>query len=66
MMKAGDLVMWTGKDEHHGMMGIIVDIDTPEISLVNGTTFDVLWADGVLGFELREYEIMAVEDEERR
>ena len=65
-MQVGDLVMWIQQDHHHGMIGIIVDIVSPEESIANRTTYDVLWADGVTGFELREYELMAVEDEEER
>ena len=65
-MKIGDLVMWIQQDHHHGMIGIIVDIETPEESVANRTTYDVLWADGVTGFELYESELMVVEDEEER
>ena len=64
-MKVGDLVMWIQQDHHHGMIGIIVDIETPENNpAFNRTTYDVLWADGITGFELREYELMVVTDEE--
>ena len=63
-MKVGDLVMWIQQDHHHGMIGIIVDIETPASNpAFNITTYDVQWSDGIIGFELREDELMVVEDE---
>ena len=61
-MQVGDLVMWTGKDEHHAMIGVITDIDHLQVQ----TTYDVMWADGTEGFDLYDCELMAVEDEEER
>ena len=61
-MKIGDLVMWIQQDHHHGMIGIIVDIETPEESVANRTTYDVQWSDGIIGFELYESELMALDD----
>ena len=64
-MKVGDLVMWIQQDHHHGMIGVIVDIETPESNpAFNRTMYDVLWADCVVGFELYANELMVVEDEE--
>tara|TARA_Y100000593_G_scaffold73115_1_gene134284 strand:+ start:272 stop:451 length:180 start_codon:yes stop_codon:yes gene_type:complete len=56
--------MWIQQDHHHGMIGIIVDIETPENNpAFNRTTYDVQWADGVIGFELREDELMVVKND---
>ncbi len=63
-MKVGDLVMWIQYDQDHGMIGIIVDVCSPELNTFNQTTYDVLWADGTDGFDLIDCELMAVEDEE--
>ena len=63
-MRVGDLVMWIQQDHHHGMIGIIVDIETPENNpAFNRTTYDVQWAAGVIGFELREDELMVVKND---
>tara|TARA_B100000700_G_scaffold325628_1_gene434888 strand:- start:152 stop:349 length:198 start_codon:yes stop_codon:yes gene_type:complete len=61
-MKVGDLVMWIQQDHHHGMIGIIVDIENPEESVANRTTYDVQWSDGIIGFELYDSELMALDD----
>ena len=59
-MQVGDLVMWLGKDEHHGMMGVIAKV-------AFNTNYDrwcytVQWSDGVYGIAIWDDEIMAVED----
>ena len=61
-MKVGDLVMWIQQDHHHGMIGIIVDIENPEESVANRTTYDVQWSDGIIGFEIYDCELMALDD----
>jgi len=61
-MKVGDLVMWIQYDEDHGMIGVITDIETPEESVANRTTYDVMWADGTEGFEIYDCELMALDD----
>ena len=61
-MQVGDLVMWLGKDEWHGMIGVITKIRNN----VKVMYYDVLWGDGTQAKKLYEDEIMAVEDEERR
>ena len=63
MLKVGDLVMWTGKDQWHGMIGIITAVIT---NCVNTLLYDIQWSDGVHGFELKPCEIMAVQDEEEQ
>jgi len=59
-MCVGDLVMWTGKDEHHAMIGVIVSI----IASGGWKSYNVLWGDGTHGIELYESELMLVDDEE--
>ena len=54
-MKAGDLVMWLGKDEHHGMIGVIA-------KAAFNTNYDrwcysVQWSDGVYGIAIWDDEI---------
>ena len=61
-MKIGDLVMWIQQDEDHGMIGIITDVETPEESVANRTTYDVMWVDGTEGFEIYDCELMALDD----
>ncbi len=61
-MKVGDLVMWIQYDEDHGMIGVIVDIDTPEMNDCNRTTYDVMWVDGTKGNEIYDCELMALDD----
>ena len=56
-MKVGDLVMWIQYDADHGMIGIVVDITSPELNTFNQTTYDVLWADGTDGFDLIDCEL---------
>ena len=63
-MKVGDLVMWTGKDEWHGMIGVITEVLQDRSSVTKW--YNVQWSDGVHGFELKPEEIMAVKDEERQ
>ena len=63
-MKVGDLVMWTGKDEWHGMIGVITEVLQDRSSVTKW--YNVQWSDGVFGKELHHLEIMAVEDEERQ
>jgi hypothetical protein len=58
-MKIGDLVMWTGKDEHHAMIGVLTSITASD----GWKSYNVLWADGTRGIELYESEIMAVVDD---
>ena len=62
-MKVGDLVMWAGKDQSHGMIGVITGTNWNN----NTRTWscDVQWSDGVHGFELKPCEIMAVINENR-
>ncbi len=60
-MKIGDLVMWTGKDEWHGVIGVVTKVPNDN----SAWGFDVLWADGTHGKDLWDSEIMAVEDESR-
>ena len=57
-MQVGDLVMWTGKDQWHGMIGVITKIRAN----VNVLYYDVLWGDGTQAIKLYEEEIMAVKD----
>ena len=61
-MKVGDLVMWIGRDSDHGLIGVVLDTNNPELNTFNQTTYDVLWSDGTKGFELIDYEIMALDD----
>ena len=61
-MKKGDLVMWIGRDNDHGMVGIVKDVTSPELNTFNQTTYDVLWADGTEGIELIDCELMALDD----
>jgi hypothetical protein len=63
MLKIGDLVMWTGKDEFHGMIGMITKA---YMRTHYGDWYDVMWSDSTFGRELHGEEIMAVEDEERQ
>ena len=65
-MKVGDLVMWIQYDQDHGMIGIIVDIETPEESVANRTTYDVQWSDGVTGFEIYDCEVVALDNAPER
>ena len=60
-MKVGDLVMWLGKDEWHGMIGVIA-----KAVIKHGEwLYEVQWSDGVRScLGLLAGEIMAVEDEE--
>ena len=60
-MKIGDLVMWIGKDEHHGDIGIIIEVLQNRSSITKW--YNVQWSDGVLGEEIHHLELMAVEDE---
>ena len=64
-MQVGDLVMWTGKDQWHGMIGIITAVISGERA-VEQRVYDIQWSDGVHGFELKPCEIMAVNDEEEQ
>ena len=57
-MKVGDLVMWTGKDEHHGCIGMIIRLFRHRSNL----RYEVVWNDGTIGRHLYGCEIMAVED----
>lgn len=60
-MKVGDLVMWLGKDDDHGSIGII--------SKVFGKYkhhYSVVWSDLTVGHRLFEEELQAVEDEDWR
>ncbi len=59
-MKVGDLVMWIGKDEHHGDIGMIVKVR--QALAYENDTFDVQWSDGVVGKEIHPLELMAVDD----
>ena len=61
-MKIGDLDMWIQYDKDNAMIGIITDIETPEESVANRTTYDVMWADGTEGFEIYDCELMALDD----
>ena len=61
-MRIGDLVMWKQYDQDYGMVGIIVDLESPELNTFNQTTYDVLWADGTKGHEILDCELMAVDD----
>jgi len=61
-MKIGDLVMWIQYDQDHGMIGIITGIETPEESVANRTTYDVMWADGTEGFEIYDCELMVLDE----
>ena len=63
-MKVGDLVMWTGKDEWHGMIGVIAKVRLS--TRLDKWVYEVQWSDGVYGVALMEGEIMAMEDEEGR
>jgi hypothetical protein len=62
-MKVGDLVMWLGKDEWHGMMGVIAKAAFN--TNLDKWVYAVQWSDGVYGIALYEDEIMAVEDASR-
>ncbi len=57
-MKVGDLVMWLGKDQWHGMIGIITRV------YYSGKLkyYAVQWPDGLIGIDLYESELMAVDD----
>ncbi len=59
-MSVGDLVMWIGKDEHHGQIGVIVKVHQAMAYIE--AAFDVQWSDGVVGKEIHPLELMAVED----
>ena len=59
-MQVGDLVMWIGKDEHHGDIGVIVKVY--QAFAEYNDAFDVQWSDGVLGKEIHYLELMAVKD----
>ena len=59
-MQVGDLVMWLGKDEWHGMMGVIAKAALN--TNLDKWVYSVQWSDGVYGIALYEDEIMAVED----
>ena len=60
-MNIGDLVMWIGKDEHHGDIGIIIKVLQNRKSVTKW--YNVHWSDGVLGEEIHYLQLMAVEDE---
>jgi len=60
-MQVGDLVMWTGFDEHNGCIGIIV-----RVYRIRSLRYEVVWNDGTIGRDLYGAEIMAVEDEEEQ
>ena len=60
-MKVGDLVMWTGWDEHHGCLGMII-----RVYRIQHLRYEVVWFDGTIGRDLYAAEIKAVEDEDRR
>jgi len=61
-MKVGDLVMWLGKDEHHGMMGVIAKAVLN--TRLDKWVYEVQWGDGVRSnLGLLAGEIMAVEDD---
>ena len=56
-MKIGDLVMWLGKDEDNGCIGMI--------SMVFGKLrfhYSVVWADGSFGHNLQPRELKPVDD----
>ena len=59
-MKVGDLVMWLGKDKHHGQIGVIARVHR---NTIHTKWYDVQWSDGVFGKEIHHLELMAVEDE---
>ena len=61
-MKVGDLVMWTGKDEWHGMIGMVAKVTRNRMR--DYCLYEVQWSDGVYGIDLHESEIKAVTDEE--
>ena len=58
-MRVGDLVMWTGWDEHHGCIGMIT-----KVYRIQHLRYEVVWNDGTIGRDLYAAEIKAVEDEE--
>ena len=60
-MKVGDLVMWTGFDEHNGCIGIIV-----RVYRIRSLRYEVVWNDGTIGRDLYAAEIRAVQDEEEQ
>ena len=57
-MKVGDLVMWIGTDQDHGMIGVITKV-SPNARVLY---YNVLWGDGTHARKLYEEEIMAVKD----
>jgi hypothetical protein len=63
-MKVGDLVMWIGKDEHHGDIGVIVKVY--QALAYENDAFDVQWSDGVLGKEIHYLDLMALDDDPER
>jgi len=65
-MKVGDLVMWIQHDTDHGMIGIIVDVESPENSTRNRTSYGIQWSDGVTGFEIYDCEVVALDNAPER
>ena len=59
-MKVGDLVMWIGKDEHHGDMGIITEVIQDRQSVTKW--YNVQWSDGILGREIHYLDLIALDD----
>ena len=59
-MKVGDLVMWIGKDQDHGQIGVIAKVYP---NTIHTKWYDVQWSDGVFGEEIHHLELMAVNDE---
>jgi hypothetical protein len=63
-MKVGDLVMWIGKDEHHGDIGVIVKVHQAMVYYEGAYT--VQWSDGVVGKEIHPLELMALDNDTER
>tara|TARA_R110000824_G_scaffold346261_1_gene533050 strand:- start:3 stop:191 length:189 start_codon:yes stop_codon:yes gene_type:complete len=57
MLKVGDLVFWTGFDEHNGCIGVI-----SKVYRIQHLRYEVVWSDGTIGRDLYGAEIKAVED----
>jgi rRNA processing protein Gar1 len=56
-MQVGDLVMWLGKDEDNGCIGIISKVFGKLRSL-----YSVVWSDGTSGSNLQSCELKPVDD----
>ena len=52
--------MWIGKDEHHGDMGIIIEVIQDRQSVTKW--YNVQWSDGIFGREIHYLDLIALDN----